>query len=83
MASLAVVWRSAGEPVISAGAPGALRGLRGFVVLLPAVGKRVLLPLVALVAMEVGGYVTAGDSVADLAGAGAGLLFAGVQRLRA
>jgi membrane associated rhomboid family serine protease len=83
VASLAVVWRSAGQPLISAGPSGALCGLLAFVVLLPAAGKRVLLPLVALVAMVVGGYVTAGDTVAHLAGAGAGLLLAGVQRLRA
>jgi membrane associated rhomboid family serine protease len=80
VASLAVVWRSAAQPLISAGPSGALCGLLAFVVLLPAARRRVVLPLVALVAMLVGGYVTAGDTVAHLAGAGAGLLLAGVQR---
>lgn len=83
VASLAVVWRYAEQPLISAGPSGALCGLLAFVVLLPAACWRVLLPLVALVAMLVGGYVTAGDTVAHLAGAGAGLLLAGFQRLRA
>lgn len=82
VASLAVVRFAAEQLLISAGPSGALCGLLAFVVLLPAARRRMVLPLVALVAMLVGGYVTAGDTVAHLAGAGAGLLLAGVQRWR-